>query len=146
MFTRKRKNSDIPELSNYEWTAAYQNRNETEDNNFSEGKHISFYYENFINTIHFLVPISDSELCQHLGISNKNEFSQVLMGLLSQYGLSPESISEDSHESNVSQNDHQTSNDCQYVNNENQLYDTQPQCSYSYNQCINADFYYDQNF
>lgn len=94
-----------------------------------------------------LVPISDSELCKHLGISNKNEFSQVLMGLLSQYGLSPESICEDSHESNVSQNDYQNNYECQYINAENQLNDTQPQCSYSSNsQCDNTDYYYDQNF
>lgn len=38
MFTRKRKNSDIPELNNYEWTAPYQNRTENEENSISEGK------------------------------------------------------------------------------------------------------------
>ncbi|GLV44838.1 sloppy paired 1 [Carabus blaptoides fortunei] len=38
---------------------------------------------------------SDMELCKRLGLSNKSEFSAILMNLLSQYGLTPESVYDD---------------------------------------------------
>lgn len=72
------------------------------------------------------------------------------MGLLSQYGLSPESIYEDSYELNNYQTEYQNAQgyDVQYTNSElNQYYENQPQCSYNNNpNCLYAESYCDQNF
>lgn len=45
MFAKKRKPSEITEINNYEWTAPYQNRNEsTDESSLSEGTFIIRFY------------------------------------------------------------------------------------------------------
>lgn len=68
------------------------------------------------------------------------------MSLLSQYGLSPESIYEDSYDSNSQQDFQNNSCENQYQNFEYTDYnDNQQMCSYTNSQCLYADGYCDQN-
>lgn len=59
MFTKKRKNSDIPENTGYEWAEAYQNRTTTnlENTNISEG--ILFYTDTFLFRFYSILNIKN---------------------------------------------------------------------------------------